>query len=331
MTFQNRPKIELHRHFELSLPHDFLKNLAFRHGLHVEKKKVFEETFLIKEPMEDLASVLNRFLATQKLFSSEQILTEAAFKASEYAFKIENVHLLELRYCPTFIAEGKSLSYEQIHQAILKGVKKAQKTYPKLRVGLLAVIQRILPVKVSERVVDFVIENKDTFLGIDLADNEVGFEPRPFAPMFQKAKNKGLHITVHAGEASVPESSEYVKDSVEYLGAERIGHGVKIIENKGILNWIVKKEIPLEVCFTSNYLTQAFKTYQDHPFKKLLTEGVKVTINSDDPSIFNTDLNKEYEKLTQYQNFKEEDFKVCENNAFEACFIKDKEAFWHHP
>ena len=324
-----RPKIELHRHLELSMPHSLLKELAKEHGFNVEKEEDFQKHFLITKPMTNLSTVLNRFLDTQKLFSSEEILQKVGFSVCQHAFTQENIRLLELRYCPTFIQHGHGHSgFEAIHQAILQGVEQAQKQYPELGVGLLITVQRILSVESAESVVDFAIENKDTILGLDLADNEAGHPPKPFAKAFQRAKKEGLRITIHAGESHIKEAPFYVKDAVEHLGAERIGHGIQIARNQEILNWVKERQIPLEACLTSNYLTQAFETYKSHPFKKLLNDGVKMTINTDDPSIFCTDMNTEYDRLRKYQDFTEEDFQQCERNAFEACFIKNKDKFW---
>jgi adenosine deaminase len=233
------------------------------------------------------------------------------------------VRLLELRYAPTFIADGHhNLNYEMIHQALLKGIKQAQKIMP-MAVGLICIVQRVKSYSVAETVVDFAIDNKDSFIALDLADNEEGFDPKIFAPLFQKAKKAGLHITVHSGETPNDLAASWVKDSIEILGAERIGHGIQIIRDPEMLKFVRDRKIPLEVCPISNYLTQSFPTYEDHPIRQLMNAGVLVTVNSDDPGIFATTLSDDYEVLHRVHQFSKVDFRQCNQVAFNASFIPE--------
>lgn len=285
---------------------------------------------LVTAQMKDLGAVLNKFLRAQKLLHSEEILTRLAYEACEDAYN-DGVRIMELRYAPSFIAEGHStLSFEKIHTALLKGIAMAQKHFP-MAVGLICIMQRIKPVAEAERVCDFAIDHKDSFLAVDLADNEEGFDPKNFAPLFARARKAGLHITVHSGEANTPHSAQWVKDSVEILGAERIGHGIQIIKDQSIMNFIREKGIPLEVCPISNWLTQAFKTHEEHPIRGLIEAGIKVTINSDDPGIFATQLSDDYEVLHRVHGFDIADFEKANDIAAAASFIPLAEKQKHWP
>src|SRR5262249_25436498 len=146
-----------------------------------------QNRFMILEPMKDLGSVLNKFLDTQKLLSSPEILERITYECCMDAYTKENVRILELRYAPTFVAQGHNMNFEQIHEAIVAGMNRAEVEYP-IAVGLTCIIQRILPVNEAEKVADFAIANKDTFIALDLADNEEGFDSKPFAPLFLRAK-----------------------------------------------------------------------------------------------------------------------------------------------
>src|SRR5690606_14690988 len=194
----------------------------------------FKRHFLITEPMNDLGAVLSKFLDTQKLLFDPEVLERVAFEACEDAYLNENLRVVEFRYAPTFVAQNHDMTFSEIHRAIVKGIERAERQFP-MAVGLICIIQRILPVREAEAVTDFAIENRDTFLGLDLADNEVGFDSKPFAPFFQRAREAGLRITVHSGEADVPKAPEYVRDAIDYLGAERIGHGVQIYKSKEMI------------------------------------------------------------------------------------------------
>lgn len=276
--------------------------------------------FLVTQQMKDLESVLRKFLTAQKLLHSEEVLTRLAFEACEDAFN-DGVRVVELRYAPSFIADGHShLSFEKIHLALLKGLAMAEAKFP-IATGLICIAQRIKSLRVANEVIDFVIDHKDSFIAVDLADNEENFDPKPFANIFSKAKKAGLHITIHSGEAPNEKSARWVKDSIELLEAERIGHGIQIIQNLDVLNFVREKNIPLEVCPISNWLTQSFATYEAHPIRKLINAGILVTINSDDPGIFGTSLSDDYEVLHRVHNFTRADFARANEVAIAKSFI----------
>lgn len=307
--------VELAPHVGLDLPKDYAAKRDF---------------LLVTGQMKDLGAVLNKFLRAQKILHSEEVLTRLAYEACEDAYN-DGVRILELRYAPGFIADGHSaLTYEKIHRAFHKGIELAKKNFP-MAVGLICIVQRIKPLAEAEAVCNFAIEHKDSFLALDLADNEEGFDPKPFAPLFAKARNAGLRITIHSGEANDPVAAQWVKDSVEILGAERIGHGIQIVKDKSILNYIREKRIPLEVCPISNWLTQAFKTYEEHPIRELINAGVQVTINSDDPGIFATQLSDDYEVLHRVHGFTVPEFDKANDIAAAVSFIDAAEKQKHWP
>jgi len=177
---------------------------------------------------------------------------------------------------------------------------------------------------------NFVLDKKDDFVGVDLADNEVGFNCVPFAPIFQEAKSKGLGVTIHSGEANVPEAPSYIRDAIVHLGATRIGHGVQAYKDPEIMQFVKDQGVALELCPTSNYLTNAVDSTAAHPFRQLMEFGIHTTINSDDPSTFNIDLTNEYEVLQKEHNFTVEEFKRCNDYAAQASFIPSdkKQKFW---
>jgi len=281
--------------------------------------------------MADLESVLKKFLLTQTLLSSEEILTRLTYEAIEDACN-EGVRILELRYAPTYIREGHpNLDFDRIHRAIMKGVEQAK--HLPIAVGLIMIIQRTLPLAVAEEVTDFAIAHKGEILALDLADNESGFEPALFTSMFERARAAGLHITVHAGEVNIPEAPGYVRDAIEKLGAERIGHGVQIWKSMEVMEFVYSRQVPLELCLTSNWLTNAVPSFEEHPFRKLFESGLLVTINSDDPGIFNTDLVKEYQILHEKQGITEGQFNRINDIAASASFIpfEVKQKYWPRP
>lgn len=323
------PKVELHRHLELTMRHETMKFLAKEVGIVVGNEEEFHRQFLITEPMNDLSSVLDKFTNTQRLFFKNQVLEQITYEAIEDAYR-EGIKILELRYAPTFIQQSNAnLTFDGIHEAICQGMNRAKKEFP-MAVGLICTIQRILPVELAESVVDFAINHQETILGIDLADNEVGHDLKPFAKAFQRAKAHGLRITAHSGEADIPEAPANVKNAIDYLGAERIGHGVQIKKQDDIIDYVIQNNIVLELCPTSNFLTQAVRNEKEHPFRELFDFGVQTTVNSDDPAIFNINLTHEYQLLSRLQNFTEDEFHRCNDYAASASFInhEEKQAAW---
>lgn len=317
-------KVELHRHLDCSVRWSTLTELAPALGIPLEGSlQQQKDQFLITSPMRDLNSVLKKFLNAQKVLASEEILTRIAFEACEDAYN-DGIRLIEFRYAPTFISDGHShLSYDKIHSALVRGLEMAQQKFP-LVAGLICIVQRIKSVDVADKVVHFAIDHKDSFIALDLADDEEGNDPKKFASLFQKAQAAGLRITVHSGESPSPSSAQWVRDSIEILGAERIGHGIHIINSPEVMAYVRDKKVPLEVCPISNYLTQSFPSYEAHPIKKLMQAGILITINSDDPGVFATTLSDDYEVLHRVHGFTREDFKICNQTAFEASFIADK-------
>lgn len=320
MSLDKIPKAELHRHLELCLRPDTIWELAPRFGISLSSQREFQDRFLILEPMKDLGTVLNKFLDTQKLLATPEILERITFEACEDAFVNDGIKILELRYAPTFIQLNHEMSFEQIHEAIVRGMRKAEAAYP-MAVGLICIIQRILSPEIGERVTDFAISNKDSFVGLDIADNEEGFDSKPFASFFKKAKDAGLGITVHSGEAPHPKAPSWVMDAIEVLGADRIGHGVQIYRDENVMKVVRDRKIPLELCPTSNMLTNVVPNLKDHPFKKLYDFGIKTTINTDDPGIFNTNLNREYRVCRDILGLSETDLTKCAQYAAETSFI----------
>ena len=142
-----------------------------------------------------------------------------------------------------------------------------------------------------------------------------------FAHIFQKAKSAGLGITIHAGEPSVPEAPGNIITAIEKLGADRIGHGVQAIHDPRVIDSLVRKEIPLELCPTSNVLTKAVNSIEDHPIKRLMELGVKTTINSDDPGVMGISLMTEYNLAFNGLKMSLEQLEKCNLWAADSSFI----------
>lgn len=321
---QTLPKVELHRHLEGALRLSTVVETARHMGLEVPKDlSAQKKHFLVTSPMKDLETVLAKFWRSQEILHSEEILTRITYEAIEDAYR-EGIRILELRYAPTFILENHSFAnFDRIHRAIVKGLRQAR--HLPIAVGLICIIQRTKSHYLAKKVTEFTIGNRDSFIALDLADDESRFSAADFETFTTQARKAGLHITIHAGEINAPRAIQNVREAVDILGAERIGHGVQIYRDSETMDFLKSKGVTLELCPTSNYLTNSVQSTRVHPFRYLMEKGVAVTLNSDDPGIFDYNLTHEYEVLEREQAFTVEEFKILNQHAARASFIPEEQ------
>jgi len=291
---------------------DFLKQ---------NEEKFWRTRFQIEKPTQNLTEMLDRFWAVQACISSEAIIERISYEMVEDCFN-EGTRVLEVRYSPKYIQHNHSnLSFEAIHRAVLTGIKKATDKYD-IAVGLIAIIDRNLPQEEAQLVSDFIMQNKSDFVGMDLANDELLYDSKPFQTYFHQGKRAGLHVTIHAGESLTnPSFAAKVKEAVDLLGAERIGHGVGIITDESVIEYVKQKGIVFEICPTSNYLVGVVPSIKGHPVRKLLDKGVKIAISTDDPGLFNLSLPQEIDLLKTEFNFTNEELYRCNQVGLEASFI----------
>ena len=309
------PKVDLHCHLELAFRHATMARLAHPTPL---------DDLLVRVPMGSLPDVLNRFLAVRDLLASEELLEELAFEAVEDAYTRSNVRILELRYAPSFLLEKHThLQADRLHAAIERGVRRAEAAYP-VAVGLICILQRTKSAVENASWTDFALEHRGSFLALDLADDEVAFGAGPFVPLFERARAAGLGITVHAGEPAVPGIARNVRHAVEEMGARRIGHGLQAVHDPEVVALLAETGTVLELCLTSNVLTGAAADFPSHPLRRLYEAGVRVTLNTDDPGIMDTDMNREYALAAAHHGFRAAELGRCAQWAAEASFLPEE-------
>ena len=159
-------------------------------------------------------------------------------------------------------------------------------------------------------------------VGIDLAGDEANYSALPFLPIFTRLKNEGLFTTIHAGEWN---SSDNVLEAIEVFNSNRIGHGVRVLENVETTKLARDLGIPFEVCITSNYHSGVVGSLKSHPIKDMLDSDLKITINSDDPGISQITLSDEFTLLRNYYGFSLEQEYELSRNAIDAAFITENE------
>ena len=292
-TLQNLPKVDLHRHLEGSLRLSTLAEIAHEHGVDlpsydIEELRPYVQITTDEAP--DFHTFLEKFSFLARFYSKLDCIDRISYEAVADAAQ-DNVKYLELRFNPVTLALSQGFYFEEVMERVISAVKKAEQDFD-ITVKLLTTIRRDYDQDTASRIVDMAIHYADqSIVGLDLAGDEVHYSARPFAALFSKAKEVGLGITVHAGEAAGAES---VRTAIELLRADRIGHGVRASEDLAVMDLVRERGITLEICPTSNIQTAAVKAITKHPLRAFHQIGLPVTINTDDPSVSNTTLTDEY-------------------------------------
>jgi adenosine deaminase len=229
-----------------------------------------------------------------------------------------------VKYCETFLSASFMLDkfpQDEVIEALIEGSRRGEEKYG-TRVSFIPDFARHEP-DTAQGVLDFVLRGQEQgiFIGLGIGGFEIGFPPELFADVFAEARRQGLHVVAHAGETDGPES---IWGVIRSLHAERIGHGVRAVEDPQLVEYLRQSQIPLEVSPYSNYRLKVVPLDQPHPIRALMDQGVYVTVNSDDPPMFSTDLTSEYVLLAR-QGFSWEELWQLNLNTLEASFLADEE------
>src|SRR5512134_2666001 len=314
------PKTEIHCHLEGAIRTQTIIDIAKEYHLQLPSYDVIELDKHVKvlDQMRDLHAVLQAFAIFQNSITSPNVVERIAWELFEDSAK-QNIRLFEVRFSPDWAFRGHNLAWDKALEGILRAQVRAEREFD-MAIGLIAITSRSLGPESCVRTVDWSIRHKDHILGIDLADSERDFPLREFVPSVMKAKEAGLRVTIHTGEDT---PASFVKETIELAEPDRIGHGIHSIEDMQVIELIKERDITLEVNPWSNYLTNSVRTIEEHPLKKLFDLGVKVTINSDDPEVLETNVNNEYRIAHEVLGMSLEDIALCNRYACEASFIPE--------
>ncbi len=311
---------ELHRHLDVSTRLSTLLELAQKQGLESRSTSLdsFRDKVVLTKPLADLSSVLATFTLFQKVLDRPETLERVAFEVAEDCFR-EGITRAELRFSPSFVTEFSGLSWTDALEAFDRGLKRAEGAYPGHRAGMICIASRDYGQEAAARTVEFYLKNRSRLIGLDLAGNENQFPCRMFEEAFGPAKAEpSARITVHAGEGSGPEN---IWQAVELLGARRIGHGIAFEQDPKLAPFLAEKGICLEMCPTSNWLTQAIPSLEQHPLPRALRAGIPVCINTDDPGVFGVSLRDEMEICHTRMGMTQAELEACQAHAARASFI----------
>ncbi len=318
------PKIELHRHLEGAVRLETLVDIADEVGVQMPDYNV--ETlrpFVQMMPGEPRTSInfLNKFRTIRQFFRTPGIIARITSEAIADA-AADNIKYMELRFTPAALCSMSKCSAGEVVSLVCEATRSASEEHD-INVRLIVSMNRHESVRLGEVVMEAALAHRDKgVVALDIAGNEAQFPATPFADLFQQAKREGLRITVHAGEWGGASS---IWDAIEHLGAERIGHGIRVLEDPSIVNVLVTRGILLEVCPTSNVHSGIVRDLSEHPLPKLAHSGLRVSLNTDDPLISNITLTDEIAWSIEHLNFSLADIKALTLMAARHIFLPDNE------
>jgi adenosine deaminase len=294
--YRSLPKVDLHRHLEGSLRFNTLHEVGHNHGIDLPNTNRLRELVQVGNN-EDFTfeNFLSKFQTLRLFYRSPEIITRVTREAVEDAAS-DNVRYLELRFTPAALGRAEQFPLGEVMDWVLDGAHQAEAEFG-VKTRLIASVNRHESLELAEQVARLAAERCSRgIIGLDLAGDEAHFSGETFIGVFGEARQAGLHITTHAGEWG---GAENVHTAIAQLGAERIGHGVRVLEDPAVTALARERQTTFEVCITSNYQSGAVLELTVHPLSRMINLGLNATINTDDPSISQITLSDEYRRACE--------------------------------
>ena len=315
MTLATLPKIELHLHLEGAAPPAFIRGLAKQK--HMDLSGIFtpEGAYHFTD-FWDFLKVYEAATETLKTPEDYARLTTAVLEQSAESGVIYSETFLSPDFCG-----GRDLgAWREYLHAIREAADKAERDMGITLRGIITCIRHFGPDKARQTALCAAETAGDWIVGFGIAGDEKIARPADFRWSFDLAREAGLRLTAHAGEWGGPES---VRAALKELEVERIGHGVRAIEDMALVDEIAEKGVVLEVCPGSNVALGLYPGFRAHPIGTLYDRGVKVTISTDDPPFFNTSMAREYDMLNAAFDWDEGVFARIATTSLDAAFCDE--------
>jgi adenosine deaminase/aminodeoxyfutalosine deaminase len=308
---QALPKAELHLHLEGTVEPQTLVELSQRHD-------AVPLTLQQAQKLYEYADFHGFLMAFKEV--TQRLLTADDFELTTYRL-MERLHRQNVLHAEVYISVGvvhwRKHDFEPLFEGIERGRERGARDFG---ISVLWIFDAVrhFGTEPAQRVFELAVRYKErNVIGVGIGGDERRGPAEQFRALYGYAANNGLRRTVHAGESTGPES---IWDALN-IGAERIGHGLSAVQDPDLMEVLVQRQVPIEVCMTSNVRTSCLPALQDHPIRRMFDEGLLVTINSDDPAMFHTSLIREYEIAQDAFGFTDEHLRELARNSFEASFL----------
>ena len=311
------PKAELHCHLDGSLRPATLLELGRDQRVSLPKKTAEElAEYMRVDDAHDLDDYLRRFDVTISVLQTTEALERAAYELAEDAYE-DGVRYIEIRNAP-ILNVVRGLTLVEAIEAPLRGLRRAENDFG-ITARFFICGLRQLPPESSLDLAKLAVEFKnDGVVAFDLAGAEKGYPASVHAEAFRYAREHNLAVTVHAGEG---DGAHSIHEAVHICGADRIGHGTRLIEDPELTQYVNDRRIALEVCLTSNVQTRVADSYATHPIREYFDRGLNVTLNTDNRLMSATTLTDEYVIAAEQLGFTMEELAGIALNSFESAFL----------
>ena len=316
------PLTDIHRHLDGNIRAQTILDLGREFNITLPAQSL--ETLLphvqvtANEP--DLVSFLAKLDWGVKVLASLDACRRVAYENMEDASR-QGLHYVELRFSPGYMAMTHNLPVAGVVEAVIAGVREGSQAFG-VEARLIGILSRTFGEAACLQELEALLAHRDSITALDLAGDELGFPGSLFLPHFNRARDAGWHITVHAGEAAGPES---IWQAIRELGAERIGHGVKAVEDPALMAFLAEQRIGIESCLTSNIQTSTVPSLARHPLKTFLEHGVLASINTDDPAVQGVDIGHEYQTAAPAAGLSRDQIRQAQINGLEIAFLSAAE------
>jgi len=317
------PKVELHRHLEGSLRIATMLEIAEQHGVTVPPS-IVDLSSLVQVQDEEpftFTNFLEKFKTLRLFYRSPEVIDRITREAIEDAAR-DNVRYMELRFTPVALSRAEGFPLHDVMAWVCKSTRRAADEFG-ITVRLIASVNRHESVELAEQVAWLAAGHiEDGILGLDLAGNEAEYPARPFEGIFKEARQSGLKTTVHAGEWG---GAQNVGEAIQVFDADRIGHGVRVLEDPSVAALARERGVVFEVCITSNLQSGVVSAVSAHPLAAMLGSGLNATLNTDDPSVSRITLTHEFKLAAEDLGLPFEALKERVLAAARASFLPDAE------
>lgn len=310
------PKAELHLHLEGTLEPDLKLKLAQKNKVDIGQKTIEE----VKESyqFDSLPSFLNIYYPAMNVLQDEEDFYDLAMAY------LKNAQQQGIKHAELFFDPQAHTTRGVSFETVINGYYRAVSESPKLGISsdLIMCFLRDMSLESAEETLEEALPFKDKFIGVGLDSDEKGNPPSKFASVFEKAKNAGLKLTMHC-DIDQENSIEHIRQVIEDIKVDRIDHGTNIVEDQKLVDYVREHHIGLTSCPVSNgFVVDDMKGKE---IIELLDQGVKVTVNSDDPAYFQSYISDDLFALaTKYDMTKEQVVQLAKN-SFEISWITEEE------
>lgn len=312
------PLIDLHRHLDGNVRLETILDLARQHNVmlpawETEELRPFVQ---VSEPQPGVMAFLERFYWLTAVMVDYAACRRIAYENVQDA-RIEGLDYVELRFSPCFMAQAYHLDPQGVVEAVVDGIEAGRRDFEQ-PVNLIGILSRTFGPQIAWQEVTALLTQHEHIVGLDLAGDEANWPGKLFVDHFKKGREVGWKVTVHAGEIAGPES---IWQALNELGARRIGHAVRAVNDPLLIQYLGEHGIGIEANLTSNVQTSTVADYPNHPIKQFLDAGLLVALCSDDPGISRIDLRYEFEVAAPKVGLSFSQIQTIQRSSLEMAFL----------